>query len=74
MTVIYYYNYCGDLGEVEGIFDEHGILIDSWWSNDANWRNEYFSGFLAKLGIWCDRLPAELKANAIKQLENAHSY
>jgi hypothetical protein len=38
-------------GEVEGMFTEDGELLDIWACNDASWRNEYFSGFLEKLGI-----------------------
>lgn len=37
--------------EVDGIFDNKGELLGTWSCNDACWRNEYFSGFISKLGI-----------------------
>lgn len=36
--------------EAEGFADETGKLIDCWHGNDANWRDEYFSGLLKHLG------------------------
>ena len=35
----------------EGMFTEKGELLDWWFDNDATWRNEYFSGFMEKLGF-----------------------
>ena len=40
-----------DLGEVEGMFDENDEVIGHWHSNDASWRDEYFSGFMKNLGV-----------------------
>ena len=39
-----------EVGEVEGMFEEDGTLIDLWACNDATWRSEYFSGILKYLG------------------------
>jgi hypothetical protein len=41
----------GDEGEIEGAFDADGNLLDTWCNNDAHWRDEYFDGFMKKLGI-----------------------
>lgn len=35
----------------EGMFDDKGKLIDYWHANDADWRIEYFSGFMEWAGI-----------------------
>ena len=45
--------YTERVGEVEGVFDDEGNLLDFWCCNDATWRNEYFSGFMATLGFDC---------------------
>jgi len=42
---------CGPKGEIEGMFDDEGTLLGVWSSDDANWRIEYFRGFMEKLGI-----------------------
>jgi hypothetical protein len=39
-----------DVGEVEGMFDEKGELIDTWCCNDGTWRGEYFDHFIKYLG------------------------
>lgn len=39
-----------EVGEVEGMFEENGNLIDFWACNDADWRSEYFAGVLKFLG------------------------
>lgn len=53
-------------GEIEGMFTEEGDLLGMWCSNDACWRNEYFSDFMEELGIevkddWEDPFYVELK-------------
>lgn len=51
-TIVYIVNIEDDeAGDCEGAFDAAGNLLDIWSSNDANWRGEYFSGFMSKLGI-----------------------
>ena len=52
MVKIYSVSICeDDVGEVEGMFDAKGVLL-GWWSlNDANWRHEYFEGFMSELGL-----------------------
>jgi hypothetical protein len=37
--------------EVEGMFSEDGELLGAWCLNDADWRQEYFSGFMETIGI-----------------------
>jgi len=37
--------------EFQAAFDEDFKCLDAWSMNDANWRNEYFSGMMQKLGI-----------------------
>ena len=46
-VVVYY---TGD-DLIECVFDEGGQIIAAWSPNDANWRNEYFSGFLSHFGL-----------------------
>jgi hypothetical protein len=36
--------------EIEGMFDLDGNCLGAWCLNDANWRNEYFNGFIEALG------------------------
>lgn len=45
------YVYTEEYGEIEGMFDENDELLGAWSCNDANWRDEYFSEFMEKLGI-----------------------
>lgn len=54
MKTIYFCDYEGDLGEAQAMFDEDGTILDYWYSNDGNWRGEYFDGFLRQLGIKVD--------------------
>lgn len=65
-----YFFYTEKFGENEGVFDETGKLIDCWSCNDANWRDEYFNGFMEKLGIKMQRLPKKFEAKAIKQIKD----
>lgn len=51
MKKLYFCNTDDDL--IEGVFNEKGELLDAWSPNDANWRNEYFNGFMAALGFDC---------------------
>lgn len=52
MRTIYIVDACDEnLGEAQGVFDEKGKLISAWSCNDANWRDEYFNGFMKTLGI-----------------------
>ena len=46
-----YHAYSEEYGECEGMFDFEGNLISFWACNDANWRSEYFSGFMEFLGV-----------------------
>ena len=43
-----------ELYEAQAVFDEKGRLLGAWFCNDANWRSEYFDGFMAELGIVVD--------------------
>lgn len=45
------YNVYVEEEEIEGMFDEKGNLLGTWTLNDANWRDEYFGGFMEALGI-----------------------
>lgn len=54
MKTIYFSDYEGDLGEAQAMLDEDGTVLDYWYSNDGNWRGEYFDGFLRELGIKVD--------------------
>ena len=49
--VIYSVRCEDDYGEYEGMIDEDGNILDIWSNNDATWRDEYFNGFMAELGI-----------------------
>ena len=51
MKTIYIISVCNDYGEADFVFDEEGIIIDFWANNDADWRHEYFNGFMEELGI-----------------------
>ena len=46
-----YHIYSDKDGECQGMFDESEVYLDGWFCDDANWRNEYFSGFMEKLGL-----------------------
>jgi hypothetical protein len=55
-------------GEIEGVFDADENILDVWSCNDAQWRNEYFAGFMDKLGIEV-HYPAEtIRAKLEKKL------
>ncbi len=49
MRPLYYAT--SDECEAQAIFDKDGTLLGLWALNDATWRNEYFSGFMEKLGF-----------------------
>jgi hypothetical protein len=46
-----YWLYLDTVGEVEGMFSESGEMLGTWCNNDASWRNDYFCGFMEKLGV-----------------------
>jgi len=46
-----YYVFTDDFGEVGGMYDSDGTLLDMWSCNDASWRGEYFNPFMKALGI-----------------------
>ncbi len=73
---IYISYFCeDDLGEVQGVFDEKGKMLDCWCCNDANWRHEYMNGFMKNLGVTVKHeLPAKFKASAIKQLKEEFGF
>jgi hypothetical protein len=62
-----YIAYTEEVGEVEGIFDQDGTMLDFWSCNDATWRNEYFSPFMERLGFDVDVAPDWM----VKKLEEA---
>lgn len=64
-----YAAYTEECGEVEGMFDEDGNLLDLWSSNDATWRNEYFSGFMKKLGIEVKTAPETMNEKLAEEAE-----
>lgn len=51
MITIYFVDYCGDEGEAQAFYNEDNSLLHYWWSNDGNWRSEYFDPLLKALGI-----------------------
>lgn len=67
MKIIYEF-YSEKYGEVEGMFNTDGKLIDCWSSNDANWRGEYFNGFMKKIGVEVERLPKKFEKKALEQI------
>lgn len=64
-----------ELGESEGMFlvnSETSIrLLGCWASNDANWRGEYFDGFMQELGFEVTDLPEEFHAQAVDLMMKA---
>lgn len=58
MKKLFFY-YSERHGEFEIVTDEDGNILGGWYSNDANFRVEYFSPFLAQLGFDC--LPAQFE-------------
>lgn len=68
-----YHVYSDRYGEVEGMFLPDGTMLGCWCDNDANWRHEYFNGFMLMLDIvisaW-DEDSAEYKA-AVLQIRDA---
>jgi hypothetical protein len=62
--VIYFGNYC----EFDAVFDEKLNYIGGWDCNDATWRNEYFRGFMKKLGIEVlTTLPSKANAEELEK-------
>lgn len=56
---------CDDDGEMEGMFDDKGVLLGGWSMNDAHWRGEYMNGFIEALGhevVFLDACDARKKA------------
>lgn len=64
---VIYHVYDGE-NEIEGMFDENGEWLGAWCCNDANWRNEYFDGFLEALGISVESAPEDIEEKAIEEL------
>jgi len=48
---IVYIVYFEDYGEYQVAATEDGEILDIWACNDAMWRNEYFHGFMKRLGF-----------------------
>lgn len=65
--VIYHF-YTEKWGEVEGMFDESGKMLGTWFLNDAHWRGEYMDGFIAELGFEVKSLPKKLETKALEQI------
>jgi len=69
MKTIYFIYSEGECGEVNGVFDAEENILGYWSCNDATWRNEYFSGFMAKLKIKCvEDMPDKLQQHLEKKL------
>ena len=52
------------------MFDEKHELLDYWYCNDAQWRHEYFDGFMEKLGVKVlTNLPKVLEKKLKKKLK-----
>lgn len=66
-----YFVYTEQVGEVEGIFDQDGTLLDFWSCNDACWRNEYFSPFMAKLGYTVEYGPEWMDEKLVEAAKEA---
>lgn len=66
--------YSEKYGEVEGMFDEKGKLLDCWSCRDANWRNEYFNGFMEKLGVQVLALPKKYEKKALEQIRECFGF
>ncbi len=63
--IIHFETFC----EFAAVFDDKFKFIAGWDSNDANWRNEYFSPFMEKLGIkTIDSLPKSVDYYAIERM------
>lgn len=67
MKIIYRFS-SEKYGEVEGMFNTDGNLLDCWASNDANWRDDYFNGFMKKIGVEVVRLPKKFEKKALEQI------
>ncbi len=67
MKIIYQF-YSENPFEWEGMFDEKGKLLDYWSCSDANWKSEYFDGFMTKLGIQILPLPEKFRKKAVEQV------
>lgn len=46
-----------DVGEIEGVFNHERELLSYWSSNDADFREEYYSELFEKLGYSLDCVP-----------------
>lgn len=73
LTIIYFF-YSECFGEVEGMFDTNGNMLDCWMCNDATWRNEYFSGFMSKLGYTIKPLPEKFHESALKKIADSFGW
>lgn len=51
MNKTIYIVYTEKFGECQFVFDSEFKLLGGWQMSDANYRNEYMSEFLDKLGI-----------------------
>ena len=63
-----YYVQDEEYGEIEGMFDMQGECLGSWYSNDANWRHEYFEDFMANLGVEVKDAPSIMRDALVKKL------
>ena len=52
-----YLAFSEDYGEIEGMFDSDGTLLDMWSCNDACFRAEYFGPFMRRLGFRIENAP-----------------
>lgn len=67
---IVYHVYAENL-EMEGMFDQDGNLLAMWCLNDANWRNEYFDGFMTALGVTITSPPERMYKKLLKHMQDA---
>jgi hypothetical protein len=70
----YFVAWCGDCGEVEGMFDEKENLVATWCSNDATWRQEYFADFMKVIGVEIVEARGELYKRLGQKLEDHWGY
>ena len=69
MKTVYEYHYEGDEGEIEAMFSDTGEMLSYWFCNDAMWRQEYFGGFMEKMGVKVKRPTATMEKSFKKILE-----
>jgi hypothetical protein len=71
MKTLYLYNVeDNELGEAQGVFDEHGGLLSCWGLEDANFRLEYMNELMTKLGYKVTQAPKKMHSDMKEKMRS----